>query len=109
MRFSNYIFIFVILIVFSCKKDTSIKNTPANQNKLVWKLYSNYNFGFCNSTYIPIQYFGAFTLDKNNVAWFPVTSGIASFNQTQLTNYPALSDTSSGYILNDKFNNVWIS
>jgi ligand-binding sensor domain-containing protein len=109
MRFSNYILILVVLVCFSCKKDTSIKNTSTtNQTQLVWKTYTN-NSGFCNSTYVSIPYFGAITLDKNNVAWLPVTSGIISFDQTHFTNYPAFSDTSVGYILNDKNNNVWVS
>src|SRR5437762_9877494 len=76
MKFINYIFIFIILSVFSCKKDTPVKSTPKiNSDQLVWKIYSNDIYGFCNSTYIPVQYFSTFTLDKNNVAWLPITSG----------------------------------
>ncbi|HXB42226.1 MAG TPA: two-component regulator propeller domain-containing protein [Bacteroidia bacterium] len=108
MKFNKYICILIGIFFFSCKKDDVTVKSVTKTNPLVWKTYSNDIYGFCNSQYIPLSYFGAFALDKNNEAWLPVVSGIASFNQANLTNYPGFSDTTSGYILIDKSNNVWI-
>lgn len=100
----------ISLFFFSCTKtETATASKPHPlPAPLIWKTYSNDQYGFCNSQYVSIPYFGGFTIDNNNTLWFPLGSIIARFNSPNLINSSNISDTSYSLILIDKNNNKWI-